>query len=170
MALNKWNIETAREIFDLLCKIMEESEGYYISHSELNNYDETDVIISLKICNAYIYFNTKELDETKLDKIKKDANSDDALIMNLFDRLIPDDIFKELNKYEYGTQEYRLKEKELIFDMDQMLFLNKFTNSYLTDDHEMVQSFLDFCIETNKNDPEYWLKIFNRLNIEYCPK
>jgi hypothetical protein len=169
MALKKWNIKTALEIVDLLSNIMVNAESFYINHSALNNYDETDIIISLKIFNAYIYFNTDKLDETKLEEIKKAAISDDGIIINLFSRLIPDEIIKELNKYECGTQEYRSKEHELIFDKDTTVFNNKFTNSFLTDYNEMVQSFLDFCIKTNKNDPEYWLKIFNRLNIIYCP-
>jgi len=166
MSLKTISITLADEIIkiysDLLLKRDKENIHYY-PYSALKGYDILDIENSLKLLTALRVYRSKDPSENKQIELKKIAAEDGGAILIFFRSFIPDNAYKELSKYVYGTSEYRSKEFELLYT-DEM---PKEMRIHFDKETETIDSFLDFCIKSDRNDLEYWLKVYARLNLIY---
>jgi hypothetical protein len=163
MSLTEMTIKKADEIIDIVTPLMinRSVDRFYFGYSELKGYDIIDVDNALKLFNAFNYFQKGILQKINEGKIILDANKDNALVMNLCFRLVPDYILSELNKYRYGSHEYISKACELVDESNYLKLLG---------DGETVESFVRYCIGIGWDDPDYWVKVYYRLGLLLNPE
>lgn len=166
MSLRRMSIELANEVIkiytDLLIK-REENNIHYYPYSVLKGYDIFDIENALKLLTANRVYNSAELKEQNLSEYRKYASEDGGAVFTFFSAFIPSNIFKQLIKFPYGSTEYRQKEFELLYDEEMPKEMRKF----FARQTETVDSFLDYCIKLGSDNPEYWIKVYSRLNLSY---
>jgi hypothetical protein len=157
---DNWNFKMVLETIDLISAALDNPPGFYIAYSKINNLSIPELQIAVNLFVAYDFYKT-----TDFDKIKASADNCDSAIINIMGRYIPDEIVNELNKYEYQSSDYRHYEYELVYGKE---WPNKFTEHLIKiSNNETATSLLDYCINIGKYNPDYWEKVFSRLNIKY---
>jgi hypothetical protein len=156
-------IQKAKEIIDIIMPLMinrNQEDRFYLGYSELKGYGIIDVDNALKLFNAHYYFRKENLDEEEINKLFLNVKSDNALLLNLCESLVPDQTIDDLNKYKYGSSEYIAKDFELVDRADNLVVLKY---------RETIESFLKHCISIGRDNPEYWVRVYYRLGLVYNP-
>lgn len=164
MSLTEMTIQKALDIIDIITPLMinsSQEDRHYFGYSELKGYDIIDVVNALKLFNAFNYFQKGILQKIDQDKIIRDANYNNSLVIYLCDSLVSDYIITELNKYKYGSTEYISKVCKLV---DHTEF-----DKFMSSGSETIESFLRYCIKIGWDDPDYWTKVYYRLGLVYNP-
>ena len=160
------SIELADEIIKIFSDkliLRDKKNIHYYPYSTLKGYDIYDIENALKLLTAYRVYNSADLNDEKLAEYKKYASEDGGAIFSFFRTFIPDHIFKRLIKFPYGSVEYRQKEFELVYDKEMTIEMRKF----FAKETETIDSFLDFCLQLNRTNSNYWDNVYSRLNLIY---
>jgi hypothetical protein len=167
MALNRITLKNAQEIVENYMVLMENKSEKDYSYSEMHGYDIYDIDNSLKLLTAYYVYDSYMIDDERLKKLEVFAAWGDDGVNLYFMSFVPDHIYKEISKHKCLSLEYLDRKIELLFGGD---VVSKDHREFLERKLETTKSFLDFCIKTGKNNPEYWSIIYSRLNLKYIPK
>ena len=163
MPLKKMSYKTAAKIFDLYCDrlINLDKLGKYkkYGYSDLNGYDIIDVSNAMKLLAANRLFNTYSLDDNNKAELKKYASEDGAALINFFFHFFPDDIASKLQRIDPNDEKGIIEYSHLTSDAinsEMYKLLNR---------EETTDSFLNYCIDIGRTDPNYWGKVYDRLGI-----
>lgn len=166
MSLSIMSIELANEIIKIYSDkliLRGEKNIHYYPYSVLKGYDIYDIENALKFLTAYRVYNSAKLDDEKLSEYKKYALEDGGTVFAFFRTFIPDNVFKQLTKFTDGSIEYRQKEFELLYDEEMSKEMRKFFEKQT----ETIDSFLDFCLQLDLTNSNYWPSVYSRLNLIY---
>jgi hypothetical protein len=165
MPLQKMSYKTANKIFDLYCDrlINLDKLGTYrkYGYSDLNGYDIVDISNAMKLLAANRVFNTYNLDETKQAELKKYASEDGSGLTTFFFHFFPDDIATKLSRIDPNDDKGFVEYAHLTSDTmnsEWYKLLNK---------EETPTSFLNYCIQIGRTDPNYWGKVYDRIGISW---
>lgn len=166
MALTTLSFKEAQKIIDLYASILIHSENLGLNnrfrYSQLKGYDIYDIDNALKLTSAYRVFNCKERSDTALSKLREATNVDGGASMSFFNLFEPDNIVQQLNKIDLSNPtEAIIKQREIRGDYFQSQLWKDFSK---TETHE---SFLNFCLQLDMADRDYWEKIYDRLGITW---
>ncbi|MFL5742367.1 MAG: hypothetical protein ACJ75B_19245 [Flavisolibacter sp.] len=128
-------------------------------YSDLEGYDIIDISNAMKLMAALRLFYSYHLDEEILKTLRKYASEDDSGLFQYFSHFFPDEIkmkLKNLDASEDSAQSEFFMLTCANFD-DQMY--KRFNNE------ETAGSFLEYCINVGRADPNYWGKIYKRIGI-----
>ncbi len=166
MSLLMMSVELADEIIKIFSDkliLRDENNIHYYPYSVFKGYDIYDIENALKLLTAYRVYNSAKLNEQKLSEFKKYASEDGGAVFTFFRAFIPNNIYKQLIKFPYGSAEYRQKEFELLYDEEMPKEMRKFFSM----ESETVESFLDFCLQLDRTNSNYWPTVYSRLNLIY---
>lgn len=167
MALNRITLKNAQEIVDIYSSLMENKGEEDYSYSKMLGYDIYDIDNSIKLLIAYYVFTTPILDDERLKRLKEFASWGQNGVTLFFMSFVPDYVYKEISQYKYLSPEYLHKKNKLTADGN---YLSKDFHVFLERKLETMDSYLEYCIKIGKNDPEYWPKIYSRLDLIFVPK
>ena len=161
MSLTVLNLKDAKKIIDTYSAVLLTSNELSLNnrhrYSDLKGYSIFDIDNALKLCSAYRVFRTAILNETSLDKLKEDASVDGGAVMNFFALFSPDNIVQQINKLDPQDISKAYKLTGNYFETD----LWKQFNSIETHD-----SFLNYCLNIDKTNANYWELVYARLGID----
>ncbi len=165
MPLKKMSYNTANKIFDLYCERLNNVAklGRYkkYAYSDLNGYDVIDIANAMKLLAAYRVFNASSVDDSKITELKKYASEDSTGLIIYFSNFFPEDIANKLRRIDPEDEKGIIEYVHLTSDwMNSELF-------QILSKEETPRSFLDYCIDLGRTDPNYWGKVYDRLGITW---
>ncbi len=165
MSLYKLNFTVADKIIDRYAQLLQDLPNLPLydkyGYSDMGGYDVIDISNSLALMAAYRVRTTDLIDEKKLEDFKKMANEDGVAILQYFKHFIPDNEKYELNQLDKSSPDFLINSIKIKSDFHESDVWKKSLNT------ETPESFLEFCIQVKRNEPNrYWHIIFRRLNVE----
>ena len=164
MSYDYLSLKQADEIYHLVFNLSVQNslDRVFISKSELYGYNFIDLsnALKLQIANKYLKSERKE-------NIKNFAKFCDATLVEISEKVIPNEIFENLNKYDSRSIQYERKEDELRkITIHRKAFIEEF---------ESCVSFLEFCesLRSFTNSLQlniYWKEVYSHLNLDIDEK
>ncbi len=156
---------TANKIFNLYCDKLINLNNSSLSkkyrYSDLNGYDIIDISNAMKLLAAFRVYNTYLLDQKKRAEIENYAVQDASGLHNYFFHFFPDEDYDKL------IHVYIDNEKEVIEYSNLANYILNSETYHLFSEQESPQSFLKFCIELGRSDPNFWGKVYERIGISW---
>jgi len=155
---------TADKIIDIYSHLLMNLNklGFYEKYrfSDLQGYDLIDVSNAIKLMIAYRVFISSDIDESKIEELRKYAVAGSAALLSFLDNFYPDKIVFELNKIDPNDKMAFSTHIEIKKDSEAEI-------KALLYNEEHPDSFLHQCLLIGRSDSDYWEKIYNRLGITW---
>jgi len=130
------------------------------SYSDLQGYDIIDVSNALKLMIAYRVFINNDINETKIEELKKYTEAGAVALISFLDLFYPDQVVLELNKIDPNDKMAIVKSINIKKDS-----LAEIESQFRKE--ETPDSFLEYCLNVGKLDPDYWELIYKRIGITW---
>lgn len=164
MSLKKMSYKTATEIVDIYSSLLvkENPSFHAYGFSELQGYTILDVDNALKVIVAYDIFNMKK--EEDLVRIRQYSKAAGGAVFSFFSKFVPDEVIPDIERLDQKDKSSILKFYDLVGNFEESPYYKAFSSQ------ETHESFLNFCLNLQRSDENYWEKVYDRLSLVFDTK